>query len=133
MQLLHRYQFSSDLYTKPNRINFFCFLVPFTRGKERSRPISSIVDEVKQLSDSGIKEVTLLGQNVNSYQDLSESKFSLNSSNQNYELSEGFKANFKRKTGGKYFTDLLDAVSAVDSEMRIRFTSPHPKDCSLIN
>ena len=77
----------------------------------------------------GIKEVTLLGQNVNSYQDLSESNFTLNSSDHTYQLSKGFKANFKRKPGGKYFTDLLDAISLVDSEMRIRFTSPHPKDC----
>lgn len=90
------------------------------------------MDEVKQLSDSGIREVTLLGQNVNSYQDLSESKFTLNTNNvEAHQLSKGFSLNYKRKLGGRSFTDLLDSVSLINPEMRFRFTSPHPKDCKL--
>ncbi|HET6527871.1 MAG TPA: MiaB/RimO family radical SAM methylthiotransferase, partial [Balneolaceae bacterium] len=76
----------------------FC-VVPFTRGRERSRPAQSILDELKILSDQGYKEVTLLGQNVNSYDD-----------------------------GENSFADLMYKASQVDPEMRIRFSSPHPKD-----
>jgi len=99
-------------------------IVPFTRGRERSRPIQSIVEEVKMLSRQGIRQVTLLGQNVNSYRDTSVEDFSSTSSN----LSSGFRTIYKDKTGGMRFADLLDRVSEVDPEMRIRFTSPHPKD-----
>jgi tRNA-2-methylthio-N6-dimethylallyladenosine synthase len=78
----------------------FC-VVPFTRGRERSRSLSSIVDEVRQLVDRGFREVTLLGQNVNSYRD-DESDFA----------------------------DLMRAVAAVDSSLRVRFTTSHPQDMS---
>jgi len=76
----------------------FC-VVPYTRGRERSRSPENIVDEVKRLADAGFSQVTLLGQNVNSY---------------NYE--------------GQSFAHLLTKVSEVDGIKRIRFTSPHPKD-----
>nr|XP_013805831.1 PREDICTED: CDK5 regulatory subunit-associated protein 1 [Apteryx mantelli mantelli] len=100
-------------------------IVPFTRGRERSRPIASILQEVKMLADQGVKEVTLLGQNVNSFRDLSEVHFQ---SAATPVLSRGFSTVYKAKPGGLRFAHLLDQVSRIDPEMRIRFTSPHPKD-----
>ncbi|NWW07696.1 CK5P1 protein, partial [Oreocharis arfaki] len=100
-------------------------IVPFTRGRERSRPISSILQEVRMLSDQGVKEVTLLGQNVNSFRDLSEVQFQSVAAPG---LSRGFSTVYKAKPGGLRFAHLLDQVSRIDPEMRIRFTSPHPKD-----
>jgi tRNA-2-methylthio-N6-dimethylallyladenosine synthase len=78
----------------------FC-VVPFTRGRERSRTLNSVVNEIKQLAERGFREVTLLGQNVNSYND------------------------------GVYdFADLLSASALVDRKIRIRFTTSHPQDLS---
>ncbi|KAI8096362.1 tRNA-I(6)A37 thiotransferase enzyme MiaB [Halteromyces radiatus] len=113
-----------------NNMCSFC-IVPFTRGIERSRPIDSIVDEMRYLSEQGVKEVTLLGQNVNSYRDTSESTYYLNSENKNNGSglsNDGFKTIYKAKDGGRRFTELLDKISLVDPKMRIRFTSPHPKN-----
>lgn len=73
----------------------------------------------------GVKEVTLLGQNVNSYRDTSEEQFCSPDLTQ---LSRGFKTVYRPKQGGLRFSDLLDRVSRIDPDMRIRFTSPHPKD-----
>ena len=83
--------------------NNFCHycIVPYTRGRERSRDVESILREVRDLCDRGFKEVTLLGQNVNSY---------------NF---EGFD-----------FPKLLSAVAEAVPEMRVRFTTSHPKDMS---
>ena len=78
----------------------FC-VVPFTRGRERSRILQSVVEEIEQLSQRGFKEVTLLGQNVNSYVD-----------------------------GSNDFADLLAACAEVDRTIRIRFTTSHPQDIS---
>ncbi|XP_075756930.1 mitochondrial tRNA methylthiotransferase CDK5RAP1 isoform X2 [Pelodiscus sinensis] len=100
-------------------------IVPFTRGRERSRPMASILQEVKLLSDQGVKEVTLLGQNVNSYRDTSEVQFRAAAAPG---LSRGFSTVYKAREGGLRFAHLLDQASRVDPEMRIRFTSPHPKD-----
>ncbi|KAK2141884.1 hypothetical protein LSH36_1026g00005 [Paralvinella palmiformis] len=100
-------------------------IVPFTRGRERSRPIKTVLEEIRILSDQGIKEVILLGQNVNSYRDTSELQ------SQGCDItktSQGFSTVYKPKVGGRRFAELLDKVSMVDPEMRIRFTSPHPKD-----
>ncbi len=78
----------------------FC-VVPFTRGRERSRNLESVVDEIKQLSERGFREVSLLGQNVNSYND-----------------------------NGRDFADLLAAAANVDRLIRVRFTTSHPQDLS---
>ena len=77
----------------------------------------------------GIKEVTLLGQNVNSYRDLSEqSSFGGLDAQPSTGMSRGFRTVYKPRSGGRQFADLLEKVSQVNPEMRIRFTSPHPKD-----
>lgn len=99
-------------------------IVPFTRGRERSRPAISIVKEVEQLVEQGVREVTLLGQNVNSYRDLSQENASVNVTS----LAKGFKTVYKQKIGGLRFADLLHKVADVHPELRVRFTSPHPKD-----
>lgn len=107
-----------------NNMCTYC-IVPFTRGRERSRPISSIVEEVRQLSSQGYKEIVLLGQNVNSYNDTSE----LSSEElKEVEYAKGFTTVYKKPKMGRSFTDLMDQVSQIDPELRVRFTSPHPKD-----
>ncbi|XP_023662126.2 mitochondrial tRNA methylthiotransferase CDK5RAP1 isoform X1 [Paramormyrops kingsleyae] len=100
-------------------------IVPYTRGRERSRPAPSILQEVRILSEQGVKEVTLLGQNVNSYRDTSELRFC---GPEAAPLSRGFSTVYRPRPGGLRFADLLDRVSLIDPDMRIRFTSPHPKD-----
>jgi len=78
----------------------FC-VVPFTRGRERSRPLESVTQEVEDLAARGYREVTLLGQNVNSYRD-----------------------------GDRDFADLMKSVAAVDRSLRVRFMTSHPQDMS---
>ena len=88
--------------------NNFCHycIVPYTRGRERSRDVKSILSECRDLQERGYKEVTLLGQNVNSYKAIDEN---------GYEVS---------------FPMLLAKVAEEVPEMRIRFTTSHPKDMS---
>lgn len=85
--------------------NNFCSycIVPYTRGRERSRELESIIRECKDLEEKGYREITLLGQNVNSYR-------------------------FEDKDRTYDFGDLLEAVALAVPGIRIRFTSPHPKD-----
>ncbi|KAI8130017.1 CDK5RAP1-like protein [Lucilia cuprina] len=99
-------------------------IVPFTRGRERSRDVESIRQEVLHLRDNGVKEVTLLGQNVNSYRDISKE------TEANVSLAPGFKTVYKPKKGGLPFSVLLQEVAEAVPDVRIRFTSPHPKDFS---
>ena len=80
----------------------FC-VVPFTRGRERSRSLRSVTREIAGLADRGFKEVTLLGQNVNSYHD---------------------------EEGGFDFADLMSSVARLDPSLRVRFTTSHPQDMS---
>merc|ERR1712137_839905 len=77
----------------------------------------------EQLSKEGFKEITLLGQNVNSYNVMSSV-----TGETEVEMADGFKSIVKVPSGGIRFAELLERVSDVDPEMRIRFTSPHPKD-----
>ncbi len=88
--------------------NNFCSycVVPYTRGRERSRDVESILNEVRDLRAKGYKEVTLLGQNVNSYR---------------FEQTDGKVVDF---------ADLLEIVALAVPDMRIRFTTSHPKDMS---
>ncbi len=86
--------------------NHFCSfcIVPYVRGRERSRSSQEIIDEVKQLVNMGIKEVSLLGQNVNSYG--------------------------KEFAGEVSFPELLARINRIDGLKRIRFTTSHPEDLS---
>lgn len=102
----------------------FC-IVPFTRGRERSRPASSIAEEVRQLVAQGVREVVLLGQNVNSYRDTTTDEADPTAATQ---LSSGFRTIYRSKLGGVRFAELLRRVADVSPNVRIRFTSPHPKD-----
>ena len=89
--------------------NNFCHycIVPYTRGRERSRDVESILREVADLRDRGFKEVTLLGQNVNSY-----------------------RGERREERGEILFPELLRRVAETAPEMRVRFTTSHPKDMS---
>eukprot|EP00039_Didymoeca_costata_P029072 m.23196 g.23196 ORF g.23196 m.23196 type:complete len:581 (-) comp7471_c0_seq1:171-1913(-) len=108
-----------------NNMCSYC-IVPFTRGRERSRDIASILKEVEYASKLGYKEVTLLGQNVNSY--CFGAGTSIANIGDSSNLSRGFSTLYKRKEGGVRFAELINEVSLVNPNMRIRFTSPHPKD-----
>ena len=94
-----------------NGCNNFCTycIVPYVRGRERSRDPQEILDEIKGLAQQGFKEITLLGQNVNSYMRVEREKNICNS-----EINS--------------FSKLLREVNKIDGIEKIRFVSPHPKD-----
>lgn len=104
-----------------NGCNNFCTycIVPFVRGRERSRNPQDIINEVEGLTNQGYKEITLLGQNVNSYLVSQKQK--------------GEDVNFRVVANGEEmivnsFATLLIALDKIDGIERIRFVSPHPKD-----
>ena len=105
--------------------NNFCHycIVPYTRGRERSRDVESILREVRDLHEHGYKEVTLLGQNVNSY--LGELKIKNEEVN-----SESNDVKDDDKSEKVAFPALLRMVAEAVPDMRIRFTTSHPKDMS---
>ncbi|MBQ8127197.1 MAG: tRNA (N6-isopentenyl adenosine(37)-C2)-methylthiotransferase MiaB [Prevotella sp.] len=110
--------------------NNFCHycIVPYTRGRERSRDVESILREVRDLRDRGFKEVTLLGQNVNSYAyPLPLPKGGEHSYLQGQSLSDFPSLGEGQGVG---FPTLLRLVAEAAPEMRIRFTTSHPKDMS---
>ena len=97
-----------------NGCNNFCTycIVPYVRGRERSRAPKDIINEVRDLAKQGYKEITLLGQNVNSYLRV--------------EREKGIE--FEEYEGENSFATLLRAINKIDGIERIRFVSPHPKD-----
>lgn len=107
----------SALVTIMEGCNNFCSycIVPYVRGREVGRPAESIIDEIKALADKGYKEVTLLGQNVNSYRQ---------SSPHPYPLPKGERGEF----GKANFIKLLEQINGIEGIERIRFLTSHPKD-----
>ena len=97
-----------------NGCNNFCSycIVPYVRGRERSRNPKDIICEIQDLAKQGYKEITLLGQNVNSYLRVENEKG----------------IDYERYNGINSFATLLRAVNEIDGIERIRFISPHPKD-----
>lgn len=97
-----------------NGCNNFCTycIVPYVRGRERSREPKEIIKEVEELAKQGYKEITLLGQNVNSYLRVEKEK----------------EKDFEEYEGVNSFATLLKAINKIDGIERIRFVSPHPKD-----
>ena len=106
----------------------FC-IVPQVRGPEASRPFSQVVSEVRDLASRGVVEVTLLGQNVNSYgRDIALAlrSGSDSASEVAFQAGESWASSGRRVR--PLFADLLRAVGSVEGIRRVRFTSPHPKD-----
>ena len=97
-----------------NGCNNFCSycIVPYVRGRERSRSPRDIIEEVRNLAKEGYKEITLLGQNVNSYLRVEREK----------------NIQFEKYEGVDSFATLLMAINKIEGLERIRFVSPHPKD-----
>tara|TARA_B100001094_G_scaffold333406_2_gene411593 strand:+ start:13616 stop:15034 length:1419 start_codon:yes stop_codon:yes gene_type:complete len=106
----------------------FC-IVPQVRGPEVSRPFADLVNEAKRLVKDGVFEITLLGQNVNSYgRDITLKLRNESPSNEDIALAGKKWSNDARRTASPLFADLLREVGSVSGLRRVRYTSPHPKD-----
>ena len=99
-----------------NNMCSFC-VVPFTRGRERSRDAHSIIAECRDLFDKGFKEVTLLGQNVDSYYIAAPTQ-----------PAGDFNGSVASDAGAITFAKLLEMVALISPELRVRFSTSHPKD-----
>ncbi len=97
-------------------------IVPSTRGREVSRPLEELVAEVEAMAQDGVREVTLLGQNVNSY------GRDLRMGEEGVSISLGGDSRVRVKARSRTFAELLHALDSIDGIERIRYTSPHPKD-----
>ena len=106
----------------------FC-IVPSVRGPEISRPFGQLIDEIGSLASEGVTEITLLGQNVNSYgRDLTMKLRQQESSSTDQITAGEIWALDESRRLRPLFADLLRAVGKVEGIERVRFTSPHPKD-----
>ncbi|MDO5075220.1 MAG: MiaB/RimO family radical SAM methylthiotransferase [Bacteroidales bacterium] len=124
--------------------NNFCHycIVPYTRGRERSRSVESIINECRDLEQRGFKEVTLLGQNVNSYKARRDSSSETENAPTEADPMQAMQAAIEetriQSTEAQaafnpeyvYFPELLRTVARAVPGMRIRFSTPHPKDMS---
>ena len=113
-----------------NNMCSYC-IVPHTRGRERSRDATSIAAEVAALADAGYREVTLLGQNVNSYADSSSGGGTDGAAGAAYAEAQGaagFRPWGPPPTASLRLGGLLELLADAHPEVRFRFTSPHPKD-----
>ncbi len=114
-----------------NGCNNFCSycIVPYVRGRERSRAPEDILNEVRELAKQGYKEITLLGQNVNSYMVVENKKQEGNSTDEIDKENESLKEpNEQKEEKINTFAKLLRAVNKIEGIEKIRFISPHPKD-----
>ena len=109
-----------------NNMCSFC-VVPFTRGRERSRDAASIVQECRSLFEEGFKEVTLLGQNVDSYHWMGEREPTTDHRPTTTDQRETTNEN-KEIRNGITFAALLEMVAQVSPLLRVRFSTSHPKD-----